>query len=535
MQTWIYFGRNEKKRLTETVHKLINVYQALKQWEPLEQTWRLLLPTSEIYSKLEEPTPEGQVWRNIIEFLEEKEKQQFEYEVKENKMKLGAPPLAKIQELVEERIAQSTPLIDIYPRLLNLGEDKDIIEKYILLLHKRVRVESDPKEKSKYWALLQHHIHHTLESKLPIQCAYQYHLDNLDVKSVQDYPKALLSFYLSTWGANTTDSYASAARWIMEQLEPEELDPQSLFSCMVFSQLDPTDEIAIEFTSRGLNYIALANTQLGIEITNISNCFLLKRARAYVNLGLAYDAFRDLNKLSTSSSELALCKGEAWLILGEIVNAKVEFEKIKESPWPRSCLGWINYLEKRNDVALQLLTSVGELELKATNHIAWHQYRLGRAYFSTGNLEQAFGCLLKAAQLAPTMCTEAFTYLGFIYSKRKDMDRAAKCWLKAYNLNNSDLDAADHLTRFYVSQSADTRSKAKTILMALSEKSIRISWIWHRLGIIQMKENDFASASYSFQSACRIDPKNPQLWQLLGECYLSLGRNVAALKGESFL
>jgi superkiller protein 3 len=98
------------------------------------------------------------------------------------------------------------------------------------------------------------------------------------------------------------------------------------------------------------------------------------------------------------------------------------------------------------------------------------------------NKQYAYSQFIQAAQLE---LSDAFTYLGHYYRLvEADEPRSIKCYQKAYTMNPEDLEASQYLTAYLLtSKQVDA---AEALLRQLTRLSLRASWIWRRLGMLEL-------------------------------------------------
>lgn len=104
--------------------------------------------------------------------------------------------------------------------------------------------------------------------------------------------------------------------------------------------------------------------------------------------------------------------------------------------------------------------------------------------FLGGKEQDAFTCFMQAVKLNP-LFGSAFTYLGHYYrTVKNDPIRAKKCYQKAFVLEASDVDAALHLSDYYVADGEMT--EAEDIFEKVTELCPKCAWAWRRLGFAKM-------------------------------------------------
>ncbi|KAM9446217.1 superkiller complex protein 3 [Clarias gariepinus] len=218
-------------------------------------------------------------------------------------------------------------------------------------------------------------------------------------------------------------------------------------------------------------------------------------------------------------------------------------------------------LEEAFQVSSELLSShpgsVDGLTLKGLTHRAKNEYQQaeqcfteavsqrpdsGELYFLLGQLYWNMGedtrrdkskvhtHLLKAAKLDPHLGS-VFRYLGHYYREvAKDKGRAKGCYKKAFELNSSDAEAGAATVDLSMEQG--DMDSALAVLQGVTERATPGSakWAWMRRGLYHLKVGEHAQAIADLQAALRADPQDWVCWECLGEAYLNRHSFTAALK-----
>ena len=127
-----------------------------------------------------------------------------------------------------------------------------------------------------------------------------------------------------------------------------------------------------------------------------------------------------------------------------------------------------------------------------------------------------------------------YTSLGLFYKHfARQLDRASRCFQKAFELDPNQIDSARELAIQY----ADSRQW--DVVEAVASRSIsaeksnikqRHSWPYRTLGVAEIMRKQYRRAIPHFQTALRISPMDGQCWLGLGEAYSGSGRGKAAEK-----
>ena len=140
------------------------------------------------------------------------------------------------------------------------------------------------------------------------------------------------------------------------------------------------------------------------------------------------------------------------------------------------------------------------------------------------NKEYCFNNLIKSAKMDPNS-SRPFCSLGHLYKIGEgDFNRARKCYQKAFELDNSDEEAAKELC------ATEHVDDVVTILKQLVAVAPRCFWAWQKLGFSQLEKGEFQDSMSSLQTALRLSVNDVPCWEGLGEAYTKTGKHLAALK-----
>lgn len=205
-------------------------------------------------------------------------------------------------------------------------------------------------------------------------------------------------------------------------------------------------------------------------------------------------------------------------------------------------LAWCYYRTKRYDEALQTLESVkGHLlfpqESQKYSFVCWLQ---GISSAERNENDLAHHHLIKALKYDANN-SAAFSSLGDLYgSQTNDQKRAFKCYMRAFELDAGEHDAAKYLAK-YLGRQGDWRLAAMIAERALEKTEIgwrRLSmrretgtaWPHKTLGVAAALENRWSECALQFQQALRNDTNDIGSWIGLAEAYGRLNKHAAAIK-----
>ncbi|RPA79124.1 hypothetical protein BJ508DRAFT_143997 [Ascobolus immersus RN42] len=210
----------------------------------------------------------------------------------------------------------------------------------------------------------------------------------------------------------------------------------------------------------------------------------------------------------------------------------------------RSEVAWVKVLMERFEEGLEELESCLELvtgkdaasrDLRA--QILW---RIGQGLWNSdvegrGDPDGARAFFVKAIQQNQNYAP-AYTSLGIFFADvNGDIDRANKCFQKAFELSAGEVEAAERLARNF----AESREwelveiVARRVAQAEKKRSIPgkgVSWPQAAIGVVELNAHNHQLAIQAFQAALRVSPDDFHSWVGLGEAYVGSGRYIAALK-----
>lgn len=155
---------------------------------------------------------------------------------------------------------------------------------------------------------------------------------------------------------------------------------------------------------------------------------------------------------------------------------------------------------------------------------------LGKLHWEQERYSLSLAALLKATKLDPHVYS-CYVYLGHYYRLgAKNLDKARRCYQKAFRLNQNCKEAGAALSDIYRLQK---NSKANIELLTYVTQTAGFAeakWAWLRLGLHHIEEGNLQQAVDSLLSAVRTDPTDSHCWESLADAYYGRGAYTAALK-----
>nr|XP_006811551.1 PREDICTED: tetratricopeptide repeat protein 37-like [Saccoglossus kowalevskii] len=253
------------------------------------------------------------------------------------------------------------------------------------------------------------------------------------------------------------------------------------------------------------------------------------------NINKAIAAYSKLLEEDCDNLELLLGLCKSCIANNELDKAKEYIDKAMETHSTQCSVlamyGWIQFLHGNLSEALKRLTDVIEMSGDSGLYYYW----LARINWEIGKEERmdrnkCFNNFLKAAKLDPYH-SDTFLYLGYYYENvTGDIKKAKRCYQKSFDLDRRNDEAGAALGDALIS--LDEQESALQLYTSVTSRASAGSakWAWLRLGLYQLKKQEYSQAISSLQCALRADPKDVCCWECLAEAYMSRGSYTAALR-----
>ncbi|XP_067002861.1 tetratricopeptide repeat protein 37 [Anabrus simplex] len=155
---------------------------------------------------------------------------------------------------------------------------------------------------------------------------------------------------------------------------------------------------------------------------------------------------------------------------------------------------------------------------------------LGKLLWEQGRRDESLPVFLKATKLDPN-CYTCFVYLGHYYRHiGQDLDKARRCYQKAFQLNARDEEAGAGLSDIYRIQKHTELNVQLLSYVTQKYGPIAAKWAWLRLGLHYIEQGNHQEAINSLRAAIRGDPNDSHCWESLADAYFARGSYTAALK-----
>ncbi|XP_072943727.1 superkiller complex protein 3-like [Epargyreus clarus] len=193
-------------------------------------------------------------------------------------------------------------------------------------------------------------------------------------------------------------------------------------------------------------------------------------------------------------------------------------------------------LDKDQFIQLQCLALLKQEKYKEAisvlencNENALNYYYLGNAYWYLKEYDSCLINLLKSAKVNSDHA-DTFYFLGIFYDQyKKDLQKAKKCYEKAYSLCDYESNYVKNLSEVYVKMGLNESDfellkKAKTTLQN------KETWLNLRLGLHYLNKREWENAIINFRDVVKASPNNLIALECLADAYYSRGSYTSALR-----
>ncbi|XP_046996555.1 tetratricopeptide repeat protein 37 [Schistocerca americana] len=228
------------------------------------------------------------------------------------------------------------------------------------------------------------------------------------------------------------------------------------------------------------------------------------------------------------SADILICMARAYISLDEFEQARKCFDIIGNENKSSALLLEALMLKKdgKFEEALAALNAAAATDPSQSE--IWLEK--GKLLWEKGEHDESLIAFLKATKLDPNSYY-CFVYLGRYYSLNdKDLDKARRCYQKAFQLNPRGDEAGIGLSDTYRRQKyVDLNLQ---LLNYITEKAGPggAKWAWLRLGLHHQDQGNIDEAINCLQSAVRADLCDSHCWESLADAYYARGSYNAALK-----
>ncbi|KAK9737501.1 Tetratricopeptide repeat [Popillia japonica] len=183
------------------------------------------------------------------------------------------------------------------------------------------------------------------------------------------------------------------------------------------------------------------------------------------------------------------------------------------------------HLLKQQDKLKEALVFLTEHPLE--NSESWLE--IGLLYWDLELYDKSLTPFIKATKYNSNsyLC---FSSLGRYYYKVNDLEKARRCYEKAFKLNSKCLEIGLELSKIYMKQKKWDANIVMLQNLTDGKATIDNSWALIQLGLSYYDQCDFNKAIDSFRLVIRLNSKNSFCWESLGDAYIARGSYSSALK-----
>lgn len=314
-----------------------------------------------------------------------------------------------------------------------------------------------------------------------------------------------------------------------------------LLACRELSRMQAYQKL-IDVAHKGLRFCKVRESVFGMDMSEAQLEINLILADCYIhyeapkNYEIAYDIFSNIIKSAPNCIKAVVGKAFILLFRGDLDESETLLKQVIEEDetdkFAQSELGWIYIKRGRYSEGVDLIKkSIGGFNVPSRN--AELNWRIGQAYWNQGMFDDSYKYFIESLREFNSYAP-AFTSLGLFYKDvAHDVQRAQRCFFKAFELSNSEIEAARHLA----SVMADSGQwdlvevVAQESVNAIKEKGIRdVDWPYRVMGIISLNQQNPDNAIKYFQASLRCNNADVQSWIGLGEAYVGTGKYNSATK-----
>ncbi|RCK63036.1 Superkiller protein 3 [Candida viswanathii] len=316
---------------------------------------------------------------------------------------------------------------------------------------------------------------------------------------------------------------------------------------------------ASEKCREGIRALADLQRTFGIDLANTKEDFLCSLAIVYTyyeapkNYNRAIQLYEKILESDPKNDKAQVGKGLIYAERGELQEARNILEAVvKEYPdnmeaeseyfW---CLIRLGEHAKGREGLTKFLAKVtgGDLQSRETRAVAY--WRLAKSYImeddsNKDNIKECYSNLILSLKDSDVYAP-SYTLLGILFQDYYgDVDRAQKCFYRAFDLDINEIVAARYLVEQATAKNEWEVAQVLAKRVVSNESSRRLvmredvkgdkSWPYRVLGCGALNVQDDAKAVEWFQNALRLDAHDFECWVGLGEAYYNCGRYDAAAK-----
>ncbi|CAI5757416.1 unnamed protein product [Candida verbasci] len=310
--------------------------------------------------------------------------------------------------------------------------------------------------------------------------------------------------------------------------------------------------VASERCRDGIRIVADIQRTFGIILENTKENFLCSLAIVYTyyeapkNYNRAIQLYDKVLENDPSNVKAKVGKGLIFVERGELEEAKLLLEEVVENHpdnleakseyyW---CLIKLGEPEKGRIGLQNFLKTVTDGDLHSRDVRAIAYWRISQSYLIEEKIDECHKSLVQSLKESD-LYAPSYTSLGIIFQDYYgDLERAQKCFYKAFELDLNEIEAAKYLVEQaafknewevvqVLAKRVVTNESSRRLIMRSRKDS---TWPYRVLGSAALNVQDDAKAVEWYQNALRLNSEDFECWVGLGEAYYNCGRFDAASK-----
>ncbi|KAK6363196.1 Superkiller protein 3 [Orbilia blumenaviensis] len=592
----IHMQKEDRAKFDALINKVLPFVEARGSRAQHKKALKLQLPESPIYEFLEASPahsipPPDITYQKLADIIEAEEKELINTQIAARKSRLGATERS-VTIQVKQEVWKKSPLQDLYTKIIDWTKDdqvrRDTEAKQLKLGYSYLEVlgaadKPDQREKVLEWAK------GIVIIRVPYELAWKLEIEWQDLDNIGDYDVSVLRNYVdlfpNTGLATVLRAFLDSEISPFPVVEPEEQEEDE-GGVSLIQDIGPDERLdfiidglerestsilghrilgeyylllseyenAVDTCRKGLTAIARQAQISGLKFQKNTDALAVLLATALVH----YQAPRHHNEATASFKDILTRNPKntgALIGLGLILEDQGEFEEaagflrqallsnpdnlkvISEAAWCEVQQGHYDLGIGELQGCLERITGVDPQSRDLKAQVLW---RIGSALWDSepekrNSREGAYYHFMQALRSNPNFAP-AYTSLGIYYADVSgDLERANKCFQKAFELSSGEYEAAERLARNFADtkdwelveivarRAADADKKRTTVGKAAS-------WPQVALGVVELNNLNFPLAIQAFQAALRTSPRDVHSWIGLGEAYSNSGRYIAATK-----
>jgi tetratricopeptide (TPR) repeat protein len=209
-------------------------------------------------------------------------------------------------------------------------------------------------------------------------------------------------------------------------------------------------------------------------------------------------------------------KATAEYLQGHFEDAMKDFEEVQKlkptDPRLPAAMGEVLVSQGKLKEALEKFQAAALADpRRGTN---WN--RLGYIQLQYGQVDAAKDALLKAISLNPNDA-EALEWMGECYEKKGDVDHAIDNFRLAAKAALDSEKARLWIRGERLLRAHDRNTDAAMYIERATSEGVRDAELSSDLGDLLVRQGDLAGATKAYEDAAKLSPKDPTLWELVGE------------------